>query len=796
MECVPTEIGYLKRRAVADELGVSVKKMGGRKKKRKIGHQEGHWYTSGTTRKSDREEDGVSGTGCGEIPGFLSRGEEALRQCTGADAVMVYRKMARELYSFNKKLREAEQDEKIVRSRFSEVRRAYKCPDIKKACSQDVVEKLDNMVLWLSRHSVYMADMLRILLIELHDRDSPDEVWQCVLTDKYHCLSRHFFWPWNGELNPYNVPSELSSNADLWGVLQAVRSRFLSKEYRYPVSFKFRTINLFRESLQSMTNVLLGNVKSMVQGKYWGRVFDYALCLARERNLVTVKVSNMRGMSGMLLLDADGGEICDMTTLRQKFKTGASTGNETMDWCIRRARHIGCVTPTMKWSVPVKVAGKHVRAHTIMNRFFDSMEDAAGVGWKIRQRTAGLLQTNLMDQVPIFRSVREFKDSPELDYNRKTISFGVRHQNNTAGLPPSWFLVDSVYRREKSISTHGMVRKRPVRVVKRAHRRRGMLVSISTNGVDINFNYASIVEHDQSSGESPRESIDKCLFVGNDKGRVNLDQFEVWCGSTLPDRAPVHEQKESKAMSMTLEKDRYQNMSGETELLKKNLKFRRRFVIGDGRTLEQFYTDLAETVAPRSYDMWDSLARSLDRQSEFEKIHCVVESGVYERMRRDRAAKMRSFLSAEYGYLARMAIQRDRRLVIFDGTVGFAASGKGESAVPTTSRAKILRNVLKSYSELRWTIVPTSEHNTTKLHHRCLQETHPWKVRGKNCRDLRWCSTCKSRFSRDRNAARNILCIGISQWCGLNPPPQFNISASEAEWVQAVNERLGPSAVI
>jgi len=335
----------------------------------------------------------------------------------------------------------------------------------------------------------------------------------------------------------------------------------------------------------------------------------------------------------------------------------------------------------------------------------------------------------------------------------------------------------------------GKVRRRPVRAISRSTRRRASFFSLKTDGVGAYATFHHIISSREQRASPPvqgtRSEMGGVLFAGNDKGRSNLDQFEFWCGTTTPDLASSSEKEFSKSLSRQLTRERFNRYSGLDALKKRVERYMRQTMVATGdATLETHHSQRSGIFRDEDY----SLERWRDRVEIRYLLSAYTEGADYGRelpeFRWWRKRELVAFYAREYGELARMALRLGRKLVIFDGAVGFAASGPGETPVPTTSRAKAMVDVFKSYAALEWTILPTPEANTSKLHHACLNATRPWMVHHKKTRDHRWCGHCRQRFSRDRNAARNILCIGLSLWLGYAPPSEFKLSADMAAWAE------------
>jgi hypothetical protein len=118
------------------------------------------------------------------------------------------------------------------------------------------------------------------------------------------------------------------------------------------------------------------------------------------------------------------------------------------------------------------------------------------------------------------------------------------------------------------------------------------------------------------------------------------------------------------------------------------------------------------------------------------------------------------------------------------GDAGFAPTGRGEMAVPTTSFDHSIIRVLKKTwvnkkmrLEDRVRLLAVDEHKTTMGCHRCGSELKKiLLIDGRECQRYRMCTECEchetvyKRRHRDVNAARNILKITECLVNGLPRP--------------------------
>jgi len=758
---------------------------GGRCKRGRAAH--GPWYTRRAVSPPPDAVPSHAHGGC-FAPSF-TRDEERIRGLRGDAAIIEYRKLAKRIAEYNKGCVEGEPK---ASTHYREITRCYPV-DLSVVCDKATLHSIENRVLWLSRHKTYCADLLRTMLLTLYEQDAPVDHFSAILSDTSKVVSRHLFWPGGNRLP--NTP-EVTGVSD---TVRRVRQDFLDARRQYPVDFPWGegARNEFRETLHCITTDLLGSLKAMLQQGYWLRCFDKLLCEIRSIGYKTIKVKKDKSsLRNMLLVDPTGSKVCDMIQLRDAFKTGKATGEFAIDVLVRESRAASNVTSSMRWSGKIaRLTGAHLKQHLALNRYFKSEEEEYMTGTLVASSERPLEEEgNCVGTFNCLKSRRAFKDTPEVDYTRKFVNLPIKHVNNACGLDPSLFDFDVIVRYSTAVSVRGRARRRPVRAISRCSRERGSLFSLKTDGVGAYATFHKIVYSNEDrrkpapvSGE--RDDLGQYLFAANDKGRVQLDQFEFWCGSTTPDQASAEEKAYSKSLSRKLTRDRFNRQSWLDTLNKRVERYKRETVVATGglletATLETHYAERRGIFGDDDY----SLDRWRDRMEIRYLLSAYTEGSDLGRglptLRWRRKRELVAFYAREYGELARMALRLGRKLVIFDGAVGFAATGHGETPVPTTARAKALMTVLESYPELEWSILPTPETNTTKLHHACLNATRPWKVHGKNTHDHRWCKHCKQRFSRDRNAARNILCVGLSLWLGFLPPDEFKLSADEVAWVE------------
>jgi hypothetical protein len=119
-----------------------------------------------------------------------------------------------------------------------------------------------------------------------------------------------------------------------------------------------------------------------------------------------------------------------------------------------------------------------------------------------------------------------------------------------------------------------------------------------------------------------------------------------------------------------------------------------------------------------------------------------------------------------------------KRLIVFYGNAGFAATGRREKAVPTKEWVLRLLHAMKR-NNIPGGILMTSEYLTSQMCHKCFDLTKPKRdAAGAEMRDLRCCTgTCAlgspnncRDLNRDKNAAINIYKAGWAFVKGKDRP--------------------------
>ena len=151
-----------------------------------------------------------------------------------------------------------------------------------------------------------------------------------------------------------------------------------------------------------------------------------------------------------------------------------------------------------------------------------------------------------------------------------------------------------------------------------------------------------------------------------------------------------------------------------------------------------------------------------------------------------------------YAATIRRLANRGEPAVYGYGDSGFAASGRGEPAVPTTGKIYLLHRVASCLRDVHPVLViPVDEKCTTMKCHGCgnvLQSIYPprrWRDaletnRRMPLRGLKLCRHCTGR-NRDKNASRNIwevlhaMVEGLPRPGYLEPAPRRRAGRGEAQ---------------
>ena len=147
------------------------------------------------------------------------------------------------------------------------------------------------------------------------------------------------------------------------------------------------------------------------------------------------------------------------------------------------------------------------------------------------------------------------------------------------------------------------------------------------------------------------------------------------------------------------------------------------------KSISEFDWYQYQQIITRNYDKLWSYHTSLASRRDALRVHCLKERCL------DR-------------FFNKFA-EKGKPTVAY-GAVSLNPTGKGELSVP-------VKYVYKKCCE-KFNTVKVNEDYTTKMHHKCEQQTVSVLVRESRhtIRGLRWCPTCRELVSRDKNATRNI----------------------------------------
>jgi hypothetical protein len=152
----------------------------------------------------------------------------------------------------------------------------------------------------------------------------------------------------------------------------------------------------------------------------------------------------------------------------------------------------------------------------------------------------------------------------------------------------------------------------------------------------------------------------------------------------------------------------------------------------------------------------------LDRRLSYMRVYCTQFHRLWGAKLQKKIARERFHLSCTKRavldrFFASFTRGADkRRPVIIYGAAPVGPTGKGEMAVPVKCVFQTCRRFYKT--------IKVDEHLTTQCHSRCHDRMHFVQNEGARHKThgVLWCPTCRCMVNRDRDAARCIREIGLS----------------------------------